>query len=294
MINSIDQSFSLYLQKCKENNFHEKNKILYEGFSKNIDEVPNVIIYGLSGTGKYTQALLIIEKYSEYSLNYIKKISIETSKKDYYIRISDIHYEVDFQFLGHSSKTLWSEIYNNICDIILASSRKFGFIICKNFHNINTELMEVFYSYIQNPIFRSINVKYILLTENIAFIQSNIVLSCLIINTTSKNIEKSKSNIPELKERLCNNIIQIITKKTDIDFIKMRNAIYDLFIYNLDFHECIWFIISKLIKENYIKKDKLTEVNIEIYKFLKLYNNNYRFISHCEKFFYFLIITCST
>ena len=41
---------------------------------------------------------------------------------------------------------------------------------------------------------------------------------------------------------------------------------------------------------NGIKKDKMEDVFVKLYKFLKLYNNNYRPIYHLESFIFYLCI----
>ena len=51
--------------------------------------------------------------------------------------------------LGCNSKILWNEIFMQIVDIISVKSEKIGVVICKNFHMIHGELLEIFYSYIQ-------------------------------------------------------------------------------------------------------------------------------------------------
>ena len=103
---------------------------------ENIEDLNNIIIYGPEGTGKYTKALKIIKKYSPSSLKYNKKILIPNNKNDYYIKISDIHYEVDLKLLGCNSKTLWNDIYTNIVDIVNHSSQCQGIILCKNMYGI--------------------------------------------------------------------------------------------------------------------------------------------------------------
>jgi len=65
--------------------------------------------------------------------------------------------------LGCNSKLLWHEIYQQLVDIISAKTEKSGIIVCKEFHNIHSELLENFYSYMQNNNDSSINIKFILL-----------------------------------------------------------------------------------------------------------------------------------
>ena len=61
----------------------------------------------------------------------MKKIIINNNKNDFFIKISDIHYEIDMQLLGYNSKTLFNEIYNLILDIIYSKQVKEGISYAK-------------------------------------------------------------------------------------------------------------------------------------------------------------------
>ena len=59
--------------------------------------------------------------------------------------------------MGCHSKMLWNEVYNQIVDILLAKAEKSGIIVCKYFHEIHSELLDIFYSYMQsNSMFNNI------------------------------------------------------------------------------------------------------------------------------------------
>ena len=84
--------------------------------------------------------------------------------------------------LGCNSKLLWHDIYQQIVDIISAKTDKSGIIVCKEFHNIHSELLENFYSYMQENNSSAINIKFILITEEISFIPDSILNCCEIMN----------------------------------------------------------------------------------------------------------------
>lgn len=189
-------------------NLHPELEPIIEQFPAKIDNLHNVIIYGPPGSGKYTQALKIIQKYSPSKLHYDKKVCVtneknekkkvvtETKKKgstkkeisvskkpDFTYRISDIHYEVDMSLLGCNSKSLWHEIYFQIIDIVSVKPNKTGIILCKNFSTIYNEFLDVFYSYIKHPLDNlKIKLHFILLTEHVGFIPENIINSSQIIS----------------------------------------------------------------------------------------------------------------
>ena len=95
-----------------------------------------------------------------------------------------------------------------------------------------------------------------------------------------------------LNEKVCENILEFIKSvKGDnkFKFTVLRDYLYDILIYNLDVYDCIWYIINNLINEDIITKEKSTYVINKTYKFLVLYNNNYRPIYHLELFIVSLI-----
>lgn len=181
--------FEEYMQSLDQYNFHPKLEQTFHSLPKTMKELGNLIIYGPTGSGKYTQALNIIRRFSPSNLKYDKKILAQTDKYNYNYRISDVHYEIDMSLLGCNSKTLWHEVFFQIVDIISIKPNKSGIILCKNFHNIHNELLEVFYSYIQHtkPTQNNIYINFILLTEHISFIPNNIINCSYIISIGRPN-----------------------------------------------------------------------------------------------------------
>jgi hypothetical protein len=178
-----------------------------------IQQCPSLILYGPSGSGKYTQALRIIERFSPSQLKYMKymvvqqkeltsssssssassssssstsasltaatNVASDKEKNDEWIyRISDVHYEIDFALLGCESKKIWNECFFQIADIISMRPEKSGIILCRNFHTIHSELLNVFYSYMQHSSLLHIQIVFIILTEHLSFLPSNIIQCC--------------------------------------------------------------------------------------------------------------------
>ena len=175
----FEDHFDEYLAAFRRFNLHPTLGALYAKYPAS--KMPNTIFYGPSGVGKYTQALVAIKKYSPSELKYEKRMLITFNKDPVYIKMSDIHFEVNMAMLGCNSKLLWNEIYTQIIDVVAARPSMHGIIMCKNFHNIHGELLDVFYSYIRcnNP---RIHISFVIVTDNISFISSNIVNCCEIIH----------------------------------------------------------------------------------------------------------------
>ena len=210
-----ETNFEEYIYSVEKQNIHKELIPLIKRFPEKIENFDNMIVYGPSGVGKYSQVLHFLKKYSPTSMKYQTTISIENDKKKYNYNISDIHYEVDMALLGCNSKVLWHIIYQNVLDIVSLKPCKVGIIVCKNFHLIHGELLEIFYSYIQqynNP-YLSIKIKFILITENIGFIPENILNICYTLPVRRPT-----------KEILKNIYKHVESKKKDIDFTQ---KIYD-------------------------------------------------------------------
>jgi len=308
----LSTKFEDYLSEMEKNNLHENKKNLL----KDLD-YDNLIFYGTKGIGKYSQVLNYIKKYSGSNLKYEKKINIEYgNKKQYIMKLSDIHFEVDMELLGCNAKVLFNEIFYKILDIILIRDNKTGIIVCKNFHKIHSELLDIFYSYMQNISHKQINLKFILLTENVSFIPNNILERCKIIPferpTKTKYSKCVNVNLNDVKlseitniKNLCNNItifnnpnkklvtkiINLIENYKLINYLEFRDMIYDILIYELDVLDCMNDIIIYFIKNNKINENNLDNILYELDKFLVYYNNNYRPIYHLERFLLYICIT---
>ena len=179
-----ETNFDEYISSVDNYNIHPELKKKYDLLPDKISKLENMIIYGPSGIGKYSQVLYLLKKYSNNELKYEKKITAITDKQNYTYKLSDIHYEIDMSLLGCNSKILWHEIFFQIVDIISVKQEKIGIIICKNFHLIHTELLEIFYSYMQqyNHSQSNIQIKFFIITEHISFIPTSIINACQIIN----------------------------------------------------------------------------------------------------------------
>jgi len=311
----LETHFDEYIVANNKTNLHPKLDKVFAKFPNELSELGNLIFYGPSGVGKYTQVLRSIKKYSPTELKYEKKISVQHNKDTYFVKISDIHYEVNMSLLGCNSKILWHDIYQQITDILSSKPDKNGIIVCKDFHSIHNDLLDIFYSYMRHHTSRSVNIKFILITEEISFLPDNILNCCEIINIDrpskaiySKCIEKkigsevnveSITNIKSLKvgtneliysyKIICDRILDKMLNINELKFLPFRDALYDIFIYNLDITDCVWYILHCLISQNKVKNIEMSDILVKTYQFLKYYNNNYRPIYHLESYLFYLI-----
>jgi hypothetical protein len=101
--------------------------------------------------------------------------------------------------LGCNSKKIRHEIFTQIVEIVKLRENHQGIIVCKNFHTIHSELLDIFYSYMQHYRYRpvtletnKINISFILMTEHLSFIPNDIIQSCSIINVKNPPREAIK------------------------------------------------------------------------------------------------------
>ena len=258
--------FLEYINNYNNNNINKKYNDFFNILDSSLNNITNLILYGPSGSGKYTNALKIIEKYSPSNLKYEKKMIINSNKVEHIIKISDIHYEINMENLTCNAKSLFNDIYINIIDAIQVNEKRQGIILCKNFHLIDNELFEIFYSYMQKKLIDNYTIKFILLTDNLSFIHKNIINICKILYFTNlsnsnyiklSNINNKKFIIKYLSENqnqlninnieiiktiilnkdnfkiinnnklLCDKIVNEIINYKNIDIRILRNKLYD-------------------------------------------------------------------
>jgi hypothetical protein len=223
-----ESHFEEYISAVEKFNLHPELSLVCNKFPRKMAELENIIIYGPSGVGKYSQILNILKKYSPSELKYDKKMTISTEKQQYIYRISDIHFEIDMSQLGCNSKILWHEIFFQIVDIISVKQEKIGIILCKNFHLIHTELLEVFYSYMQqyNNSQTNIKIKFFIISEQISFLPTTILKTCQLLrvkrpdNKTYKELStfliNDKNKSAKIGEILNNMEVDGITNSKEI------------------------------------------------------------------------------
>lgn len=299
------------LEEVAKVSLHPKCQKHLSRLPPTLERMPNLVFYGPSGVGKYTQMLLAIRRYSPSDLKYEKQLSLGYDKRQYFFKISDIHVEIDMGLLGCNSKLCWHDFYQQLVDIISAKPNKIGIVVCKNFHLIHSELLDNFYSYMQDNQVLPVTIKYILLTESVSFLPDSILNSCVVLSlarpsrTAYSKVLKRKlpptlalENIVNIKylfsgisprmhcphqlicDRIWKNMVSL-----DFSYSQFRDLLYEIFISHLEVANCIGYILGRLppltVKQH-------TDVAIHTFTFFKYYNNNYRPIYHLESYLLYL------
>ena len=310
----LDTHFDNYIQSSNKITLHPNIKKQVETFPSNIPELKNVILYGPQGVGKYTQMLNMVKKYSPSELKYEKKLTVTYNKMNYCFKISDVHFEIDMALLGCNAKLLWNEIYTNIVDVLSARTNKNGIIVCKNFHKIHSELLDCFYSYIQQNN-TNIHLIYFFVSESVSFLPDNIINNFHIISLPRplksqynkildtklppdynvnkiSNIKNILTNTPSFNVNIDNyvdHLYQLMSNPSDLKYGAFRDVIYDIFIYDMEIGQIIRLLLKTLNNNATISNETMTAIYVDTFSFLQYYNNNYRPIYHLENYLYSLI-----
>ena len=232
------------------------------------EKFSNYIFYGPPSSYKYKSALKLIQYFSPSSLKYEKKLYISVPKTEFYIKISDIHYEIDIENFIYNSKSLWNDIYNIIYNSIASSEQKKGYIVLRNFDKINCDLLDLLYNYMQRELFSSILIRFIIITECISFIPDKIINVSKILyfsKLTKKNIYaiSNKANKQFFKSKFIEDKNAVKNNETNLEL--------ETFIYKVN-NPNIYSILEISNNINYIEHHKSI---CETYITMLITSNNY-------------------
>lgn len=251
----------------------EKTTVTDKNISMIPDDFSNIIFYGSSCSKKYEHALNFIRKRSPSALTYEKKLTVAYNNDEYIYKISDVHIEINFEFLGCISKNLWAAIYEQINIFTRATF----IVLCKNFSKISNELIDHFYTYMNE---RNKNIHYILLVDNISCIPKEIIDLSTVIPIKSTN----KKNHAIIQTEYLSKLVTLIENNASANINDIRTLLYDLLIYQIDVYNFFYLLLEQI---NEIKKpsdDQFIRLLSNLNKVLKLFNNNYRSIYHLENY----------
>ena len=93
--------FEEYINEIHKYNLHPKLEKIYNTFPSKIEDFKNMIFYGPSGTGKYSQMLYAIRKYSNTDLKYERKLRQGSGESTYAIEIANA-IGLDREFIAHA------------------------------------------------------------------------------------------------------------------------------------------------------------------------------------------------
>lgn len=304
----LENHFDKYLQASDLVNLHPHVAIVAE--SNDVRSLPHYLFYGPPGVGKYTQALRLLRHYSPSALKYEKKLQLVHDKRTYLFRISDVHVEVDMALLGCNARSLWHELYLQLQDVISAKQDKTMIVLCKHFHEVHHELLDTFYSYFAGS---SHTIKYMLLTDQLSFLPECLLRACQLVRfprpdtalyeavlrskerggsggttvkTSLTNIKLATLGVPAILERhrvLCDKLLHAMLHIEQLDVLRFRDSLHDVFIYQLPVADCTYYLLSQLLQQDKLPSlETQTRAVFLTLRFLRMINANFRPLFHLE------------
>jgi len=261
-----------YLEYCENVNNKMNDKFLSDNKDKNF------ILYGNNKLNNYVSALVNLKNLSKSELKYSRRIVINFNNEEVLFNISDIHFEVDFELLGVNQFHIFLTLFHHVKDNMLIDKHLF-YIVCLNFQEIKLELMNIFYSFLNDS-----KIKFILLTNEISFLCEKIIKSSLI-----KKIKGKKIYISNGQKENIESLTSMITDPKKNSLFLLREQLYVFLTLNYNIHTCFANVIFRLIEIQYITEKNINFVFKKYNEFTEKYNNNYRPIYHLESFIIFLI-----
>lgn len=260
-----------YTNYCRECNFEHSENILSQFPQRNI------IIYGKNCIKNYGFSLSSLKSFSKSQLKYSRRIAIHHNGEDILFNISDIHFEVDFEILGVNQYNIFLNLFHHIKENLISDKQVF-YVLCLNFQEIKIELMNIFYSFMNES-----KIRFIILTNQISFICDKIFKSSVIKKVKGQVLHINRSEQEHI-EKVTNIILN-----NNISLFQLRENLYTFLTLNYKIHECFTKIIFNLIEKCYINEYNINIVLKTYNDFTEKYNNNYRPIYHLESFILFLI-----
>ena len=105
------------------------------------------------------------------------------------------------------------------------------------------------------------------------------------------NVAKEDDLPSDVFSTICNEIIEEMKQYRNMNMCALRDALYNILIYQLDISECIWYILQTFVENpewwvpNHDPNARVAKIVDKLFFFFKYYNNNYRPICHIEHLF---------
>ena len=301
----FESTFAEYLAAFDARNLHPSLRPLIDQMAEGMFQ--NTIVYGPPGAGKYTQSLHFVRQCScPDGLAVEKRVSVEPGKHACVIRASAVHYEVDMSALGCNSRSVWHAAFTQIMDIIRTKRGGFGIIVCTEFQSVHPELLDVFYSYMQDNHFlidvERARVGFVLVTSQLDFVPARIVHCCQTLRipkpdagdclrcgmaSATPAVLRQTTNLKHLRvsasgaqidrlnaphEDVCGQIVAAILAVRDQpptapqNFLGFREMLYKILAYGMDAHACVWRIIRGLVAAEYIRPGHMSGLRTYMFR----------------------------
>ena len=99
------------------------------------------------------------------------------------------------------------------------------------------------------------------------------------------------SEVGDFTNSYCIELCRYIDNPKSIDFLRLRDILYDMLIYDIKVNNVLWTILCYVTHKYPLCEEAYDKLMIDMYTFLQYYNNNYRPIYHLESYLLKIINT---
>jgi len=198
-----------------------------------LNQFVNIFMYGPGDM--YAQLLHLIRPHSLLKTD--KRLQIPIGEVTHTVRMSDVHFEIDMSQLGGSAKATWHDIYSTIVDIVKCRPERRGIVACLHFQCIDSDLLDIFYSYMQQD-----TVRFVLVSNARAFIPSSITTRCTIVA-----LPGTTPSCHDEAAFMCDAVIAAMNAHRPIT--EIRDHLYNILIHKLDIDNCIWYLVRRSLQQ---------------------------------------------
>ena len=99
------------------------------------------------------------------------------------------------------------------------------------------------------------------------------------------------SEIVDFTYTYCNELCKYIDNPKSMDFLRFRDVLYDMLIYDIKVTNVLWTVLRYITVKYTLTEETYDKLMIDMYTFLQYYNNNYRPIYHLESYLFKIINT---
>jgi hypothetical protein len=99
------------------------------------------------------------------------------------------------------------------------------------------------------------------------------------------------SEVGDFTNAYCNELCSYIDNPKSMDFLRFRDVLYDMLIYDIKVTNVLWTILRYVTVKYTLTAETYDKLLMEMYTFLQYYNNNYRPIYHLESYLFKIINT---
>ena len=99
------------------------------------------------------------------------------------------------------------------------------------------------------------------------------------------------SEVGDFTYAYCNELCHYIDNPKSMDFLRFRDVLYDMLIYDIKITNVLWTLLRYITVKYSLTEETYDTLMIEMYTFLQYYNNNYRPIYHLESYLFKIINT---